>query len=483
MKFTIKEFLKNQFYANQRSIELEKFEIHEKIGEGSTSEVFRITSRSTSESFALKVISKSKIQRNNLKTQIYTEKLILSKIKSPKFIKLFSTFQDATCLYFQLELAQKGSLLSLLNIKGGKLTDRQIKSTIYQIIEILEDLQNFGIVHQDLKPGNILVDTNNNLKLSDFGVCAVLHVAGINDDLFKQFENIQNQYSSVRSSISTVSSINNDPMTPINETKSETENDALELNAHKPDEPETEKTSFFANIDNSENFEKLTDENLLWLVCSHQLVGTLEYLSPETVMGNPPQFSNDVWALGVIAYQLLTNELMIHNKTETEIYKIIFSKQVGFNVNLSILNQSFISDLLQKKISNRLGCRLQNKQQNFVELKNHPFFADLFLELPNKSDGLQIDKNDNSVFFKCKAIKNRMFLKNEKIIIVFKKERLEIFDDRNFLLFSFAPTEIIKITFKSKEHLILTTTQKSFDLNLLDFSSEVFVDAISKLKS
>ena len=483
MKFTINEFLKDRFYANQRSIELEKFEIHEKIGEGSTSEVFRITSRLTSESFALKVISKSKIQRNNLKIQIYTEKLILSKIKSPKFIKLFSTFQDGICLYFQLELAQKGSLLSLLNLKGGKLTDRQIKLAIYQIIEILEDLQNFGIVHKDLKPGNILVDANNNLKLSDFGVCAVLHVAGINDDLFKQFENIQKQYSSLRSSISTVSSINNDPMTPFNETKSESEKDALELNTHKPDEPETEKTYFFAHIDYNKNFEKLTDENLLWLVFSHQLVGTLEYLSPESLMGNQTQFSNDIWALGVIAYQLLTDELMFHNKTEIEILKTIVFKQVGFNVNLSILNQSFISDLLQKKIGSRLGCRLQNKQQNFAELKNHAFFADLFLELHNKNEGLQIDINGNSVFFKCKAIKNRMFLKNEKITIVFRKQRLEIFDDYNFLLFSFAPKENIKITVKSKEHLILTTTQKSFDLNLLDFSSDVFVDAISKLKS
>jgi len=62
-----------------------------------------------------------------------------------------------------------GDLLSFVQ-KRSKINELNAKLIFRQIIEALQYIHSQGIVHRDIKLGNILIDLNNNIKICDFGV-------------------------------------------------------------------------------------------------------------------------------------------------------------------------------------------------------------------------------------------------------------------------------------------------------------------------
>ena len=77
-----------------------------------------------------------------------------------------------------LEYAEKGDLFTLLydeKDKGNKLSNERIFKLFYQICLAVDYLHKKDIMHGDLKPGNILLDRDLNVKIADFG-CATKEI-------------------------------------------------------------------------------------------------------------------------------------------------------------------------------------------------------------------------------------------------------------------------------------------------------------------
>lgn len=79
-------------------------------------------------------------------------------------IKLYYTFHDEENLYFVLDFAPGGELLSLLH-KMGTFNDIWTRHFTAQLIDALEFIHSHGIIHRDLKPENVLLDRDGRLMI------------------------------------------------------------------------------------------------------------------------------------------------------------------------------------------------------------------------------------------------------------------------------------------------------------------------------
>ncbi|WVW80424.1 hypothetical protein I302_102405 [Kwoniella bestiolae CBS 10118] len=92
----------------------------------------------------------------------------------PGVIRLHSTFNDSTSLYFVLDMASNGELATYIR-KFGSLDMTSAKYYAAQLIDTIEFMHEKGVVHRDLKPENILLDDDMRIKITDFGSAKLMN--------------------------------------------------------------------------------------------------------------------------------------------------------------------------------------------------------------------------------------------------------------------------------------------------------------------
>ena len=150
-------------------INLWDFDVKYMIGKGFYSKVFLVTKVDTNEPFAMKVIKKSQLKNEESKAKIITEKQIMRMCDSPFIAKLHYAFQTSTKFYFILDFVNGGELQSKL-MEKYKFNEELTKFYGCEILMALKWLHEQNILYRDLKPKNILVDSEGHIKLIDFGL-------------------------------------------------------------------------------------------------------------------------------------------------------------------------------------------------------------------------------------------------------------------------------------------------------------------------
>ena len=114
------------------------------------------------------------MQKTNNKNLILDEINIQSKIAHPNIIRLFNYFKDKKNIYLILEFASKGTLFDYIHYKNG-LDEPEAFYYFIQAVNSVSFLHKNKIIHRDIKPENLLINSNNILKLCDFGWSVYLH--------------------------------------------------------------------------------------------------------------------------------------------------------------------------------------------------------------------------------------------------------------------------------------------------------------------
>lgn len=116
-----------------------------------------------------------------VKGEIY----ILSQIRHPRIVQFFRSYVPAdNTVGLVMEYAPGGTLKKL--IEGFSIrppSDSQICSHICDLLMGLEYLHIRHVVHRDLKPDNILIDSQGRLKIADFGISAINHAGNIRNEI------------------------------------------------------------------------------------------------------------------------------------------------------------------------------------------------------------------------------------------------------------------------------------------------------------
>ncbi|RNJ61313.1 Cell cycle serine/threonine-protein kinase cdc5/MSD2 [Verticillium nonalfalfae] len=121
--------------------------------------------------YALKIV-KSQMP-SKMQTKFQTELQIHSKMKHRNIVQFLRAFSFNDCTFLVLELCPYGSLMEMVKKRKG-LTEPEVRFYSIQIAGAIKYMHSKGIIHRDLKMGNIFLDRNMNTKVGDFGLAALL---------------------------------------------------------------------------------------------------------------------------------------------------------------------------------------------------------------------------------------------------------------------------------------------------------------------
>ena len=165
----------DNFYQspNQPREKIRDLIILKELGQGSFGSVFLVEKETNKKHYALKIINKDFLARTERTEEALIERLILSKCKHPSIVRLSLSFQSKNKLFFVMEFCPNKDLDDLLH-KFGTLEPDLAFQIICELVNVVDYLHNdMNISHNDLKPSNILLDSNFHIKLIDFSTARV----------------------------------------------------------------------------------------------------------------------------------------------------------------------------------------------------------------------------------------------------------------------------------------------------------------------
>ena len=200
-----------------------KYEIGKTLGEGTFGKVKRAVNTEDQRVVAIKVLDKDKIQKQNMGSQIKKEISIMKMVKHPHVVELVEVLASKTKIFIVLELVTGGELFDEI-VKEGKLCEADGRVYFKQLCNAVMYCHSkgknkntrtqrpilvfpstapcshlscppfthppfllspyhrpplpAGVSHRDLKPENLLLDHNGDLKISDFGLSALVRGDG-----------------------------------------------------------------------------------------------------------------------------------------------------------------------------------------------------------------------------------------------------------------------------------------------------------------
>ncbi|XP_051896066.1 serine/threonine-protein kinase SIK2a isoform X1 [Pristis pectinata] len=143
------------------------YDIERTLGKGNFAVVKLGRHRITKSEVAIKIIDKSQLDAVNLE-KIYREVQIMKLLDHPHIIKLYQVMETKNMLYLVTEYAKNGEIFDYL-ANHGRLSELEARRKFWQILSAVEYCHNRKIVHRDLKAENLLLDSNMNIKIADFG--------------------------------------------------------------------------------------------------------------------------------------------------------------------------------------------------------------------------------------------------------------------------------------------------------------------------
>jgi 5'-AMP-activated protein kinase catalytic alpha subunit len=150
---------------------LGKYELGKLLGQGTFAKVYYARNVKTGESVAIKVMDKAKIMKVGMMEQIKREISVMRLVRHPNIVELYEVMASKTKIYFVMEYVRGGELFN--KVAKGRLKEDAARKYFQQLMSAVDFCHSRGVYHRDLKPENLLLDENENLKVSDFGLSAL----------------------------------------------------------------------------------------------------------------------------------------------------------------------------------------------------------------------------------------------------------------------------------------------------------------------
>ena len=151
---------------------LGQFKIIEEIGRGGMASVYRARQSNINRVVAIKVLPRSLLHDPSFYERFIREVDLVAHLEHPHILPIYDYGEVDGMPYIAMRYLAGGSMAQWLR-RGLPALDKLTKP-LTQIASALDYAHQQGVIHRDLKPGNILLDENDNAYLSDFGIARVL---------------------------------------------------------------------------------------------------------------------------------------------------------------------------------------------------------------------------------------------------------------------------------------------------------------------
>src|SRR5579864_7463350 len=155
-----------------------RYEILKKLGEGGMGAVYKARDLEVDRLVALKVI-RPDLAANREILQRFKQELILARqITHKNVVRIYDMGEADGVKFITMEYVDGDDLRSLLR-KSGKRPPPEAVSIMQQICRALDACHAEGVIHRDLKPGNVMRDKAGKVLIMDFGLAHSAHTSGL----------------------------------------------------------------------------------------------------------------------------------------------------------------------------------------------------------------------------------------------------------------------------------------------------------------
>ncbi|MCH7985670.1 MAG: protein kinase, partial [Acidobacteria bacterium] len=257
---------------------LSHYRVVEKIGAGGMGEVYRAHDQRLERDVALKVLPTGTLADEAARKRFRKEALALAKLNHPHIATVFEFGTQDGVDFLVMELVEGVTLSDKL--AGGPLLEKEIARLGMQLAEALEEAHERGVVHRDLKPGNVMVTAKGQAKVLDFGLAKLV----------------------------------------------------------RPDVASATATT-----------ESFTE--------TQGVAGTLPYMAPEQLRGEPVDARTDIHALGAVLYEMATGQRAFPDRQAAQLTAAILQLPVSspraLNRRVSVEMERIVLKCLEKEPENR----------------------------------------------------------------------------------------------------------------------------------
>ncbi len=159
---------------------LSKYEIQEKLGEGGMGIVYKANQRSMARVVALKILSPKYASKTKFVEQFTREARAAGSLNHPNIIQVHDVGTENDIHYFSMEFVDGPTCMQVLKA-GGPFPVPDALEIVRQTARALEYAHGHRLIHQDIKPDNIMVGANNIVKLADLGISKTFDEAESDD--------------------------------------------------------------------------------------------------------------------------------------------------------------------------------------------------------------------------------------------------------------------------------------------------------------
>ena len=146
-----------------------RYEIRDKIGAGGMSDVYLAHDTALNRQVAVKVLKTEFAEDKTFVTKFRAEAQSAANLEHPNIVSIYDVGSEGALYYIVMEYVEGITLKTYIS-KKERLTYNEALSIAIQVGRGIESAHNKGIVHRDIKPQNIIISKEGNVKVMDFGI-------------------------------------------------------------------------------------------------------------------------------------------------------------------------------------------------------------------------------------------------------------------------------------------------------------------------
>ncbi|MEO1644667.1 MAG: serine/threonine-protein kinase, partial [Chloroflexota bacterium] len=157
---------------NQIGKVIKSYELQGLVGTGGFGAVYRATQDVIDREVAIKIIWPAFANHPNFIKRFEAEAQLVAGLEHPYIVPLYDYWRDPDGAYIVMRFLRGGALRDVIDGKKWSLND--LNRLVNQVGSALGLAHRYGVVHRDIKPGNILLDDDGNAYLADFGIAQIV---------------------------------------------------------------------------------------------------------------------------------------------------------------------------------------------------------------------------------------------------------------------------------------------------------------------